>query len=341
MGIRIKDVAKAAGVSTATVSRVISGKPGVGLETTERIKNIISEMGYRPNVSARGLANNQTCNIGIVSPRQGDTVFGNPFFTKIFEGVSNVLDKNQYNMVSSFTYQHQQYLLENHAVDGILLFSVRESDTLLSQLKESRIPTIVVGSYEEEDFPNVCPDDRGGIYSAVKYLISQGHTQIELVNGPSSAFKSRLCKEGFEEAMVSNLFKRNDSTIEVSEYDSMASYKSFVERIKNCPKPLPTAIVCASDYLAFGVMKAAHEFGIRIPEDLSIIGFGDVPFTNFTNPTLTTMHTNLLKIGATSAEMLISKINGSKIRKLKRIFPMELIERQSVKNMNLVGGTTL
>ncbi|GAF21167.1 MULTISPECIES: LacI family DNA-binding transcriptional regulator [Shouchella] len=331
MGIRIKDVAKAANVSTATVSRAISGKPGVGVETTEKIKKIIAEMGYRPNMSARGLASQQTHNIGIVSPREGNTVLGNPFFTRIFEGISNVLDKNQYNMISSFTYQHQQYLVENHVVDGILLFAVREDDSLLVQLRESRIPTIIVGSYEEEDFPNVCPDDSGGIASAVQYLVSKGHKEIELVNGPKTAFKSRLCLEGYEQAMKAHSLDPH-SIIEVPEYDSVASYNHFIQRINDASN-LPTAIVCSSDYLAFGVMKAANEHGIRIPEDLSIIGFGDVPFSSFTNPTLTTMHTNLLKLGTTSAQMLISKINGSNLRKKKRLFQMDLVERQSVKEL--------
>ncbi|SFR00457.1 LacI family DNA-binding transcriptional regulator [Desulfoscipio geothermicus] len=331
MGVNIKDIAKAAGVSTATVSRVISGKPGVGEETKKKIKQIIEEMGYRPNLGARGLAKRRTGNIGIVSPRQSNIVLGNPFFISILEGVSHVLDQHDYNMVLSFTLSQQKRLLETHSVDGILLFAARIGDPVLEWLDASKLPTVVIGSYQDENaYPSVRPDDEGGIYQAVKYLIAKGHTRICFVNGPLSSIKSIRCRNGYLKAMEEEKLEvTSEQIIEVPEYDVLVSLKTMNRLFKE-GKFQSTAVVCASDYLALGVMKAAISNGIAIPNDLSLIGFGDVPFAELSHPSITTMHTDLKKIGSQAAQMLINEIKGKKIRKRNRVFPMELVERQSV-----------
>jgi LacI family transcriptional regulator len=131
VAVNINDVAQAAGVSVATVSRVISGPIFAGDDTIKRIEKIIEEMGYRPNLAARSLAKRQTGNVGIISPRKGNIVFSNPFFSTILEGVSDVLDKAGYSLVLSFTASQQKRLLETRSVDGLLLFTMRIGDPVL------------------------------------------------------------------------------------------------------------------------------------------------------------------------------------------------------------------
>lgn len=333
MLVRISDIAKVAGVSNATVSRVISGKPGVGKQTTERVKKIIKEMGYRPSVSARYLAQQKTGNIAILSARGSNMVWGNPFFSKILEGVSKVLDTLDYNMIPSFTLSQQKKLINTHQVDGILLFAPRTDDQVLQWLNSTEIPSVIVGSYKSNSrYPSVRPHDEQGIHDAVEYLIDNGHKKIALVNGPLTSVKSIRCKEGYLKAMKNAKIAIDDVwLIENKEYDMNESYNLLDDYFKKSKLDV-TAIVCSSDYLALGVLKAAIKNKIKVPNQLSIIGFGNIPLTDFSQPQLTTMHTNLHEIGMQAAQDLNSLIEGDEIEKKDKIFSMKLIERGSVKN---------
>lgn len=332
MRVNIHDIAKAAGVSTATVSRVVSGKPGVSDATIQNVQNVIEEMGYRPNISARGLASKKTGNIALVSSRTSNIVLGNPFFSTIIDGISSVLDKMDYNTILSFTPSQQQRLLENHYVDGIIVLAARIGDSVLEFLDSSKIPTVFVGSYLEDSlFPCVRPNDEQGIYTAVKYLIQNGHKDITLLNGPRSSIKSRRCEEGFLLAMKEGEIElTSSSVIQLDEYDSNESFITCDQFFSENEKK-PTAIISASDYLALGALKASHKHKISIPEELSIIGFGNVPLATYSYPELTTMHTDLKGIGKETAKVLTDMINGKKIRKKQRVFDMEIVERDSVK----------
>ncbi|MGO4890425.1 LacI family DNA-binding transcriptional regulator [Anaerobacillus sp. MEB173] len=334
MSISIKDVARAAGVSVASVSRVFSGKPGVGEDTAKRIKEMAMELGYRPNLGARGLVKKQTGNIAIVSPRQSNIVLDNPFYVQILHGVSKVLDKEDYNIIFSFTLSQQKRLIETHSVDGVLLLAARKGDFILDWLGSAQIPTIVVGNFLDEeiskDYPFVRPDDEKGTYKAVKHLIQNGHTDISLINGPSLSLKSPRCLKGYLTAMYEEgLEVSPEMIIETKEFDMASSFKTM-NGVFSDPSFSSTAIVCATDNLALGVMKSASMNGISIPEKLSVIGFGNTVMAEFSNPGLTSIDTDLFEMGKQASDMLVSLIQGKTLRKTKRIFPMQLIERQSV-----------
>ncbi|QBP43191.1 LacI family DNA-binding transcriptional regulator [Paenisporosarcina antarctica] len=339
MSVNIRDIAIAANVSTATVSRVISGKPGVGEETIKYVQSIIENMGYRPNISARSLASNKTGNIGIVSSRTSDIVIGNPFFSTILDGVSNVLDSQNFNMSHSFTLSQQKRLFDTHSVDGIIVLAARKGDKLLDWLYTTNIPTVIIGSFlEDSPFPTVRPNDEQGVFDAVKHLISYGHREIVLVNGPESSIKSQRCREGFLKAMEEEgITVGNTSIIEAKEYTMFSSFEACENYFSNNTTPC-TAMVCSSDFLAIGVLKAAVKNNISVPNDLSVIGFGNVPLTEFTNPELTTMHTDLKSIGKEAAKILISLIEGKTIRKKERVYPMQLVQRNSVSHCTPIKG---
>ncbi len=198
MAVNIKDVARVAGVSTASVSRVLTGSPGVGKETEIRIRKVMAEMGYRINLGARGLVKQETGNIAIVFPRGSSFIFGNPFFSRVLEGLAKVLDQMNYNTMISFTSEQRKRLLNTQAVDGIILFAPRTGEISLEWLKQTFLPIVVIGSYfEDSPFPCIRPDDEGGIRKAVHALHKLGHQEIGLVNGPSSSMKSRKCLEGY------------------------------------------------------------------------------------------------------------------------------------------------
>ena len=153
MSVSIKDVALKAGVSTASVSRVLTNKPGVGAKTAERIRKVMEELDYRPNLGARGLVKQNTGNIAVVVPR-GSFILNNPFFSTVLEGIAKGIDQTDYNMMMSFTSSQQKRLLETQAVDGVILFAPRNEELSLEWLESIRLPIVVVGSYlEGSPFP--------------------------------------------------------------------------------------------------------------------------------------------------------------------------------------------
>lgn len=326
MTVSIKDVASKAGVSTASVSRVLSGKPGVGAETANRIRKVIKELDYRPNLGARGLVTQKTGNIAVVIPR-GSFVLNNPFFSTILEGIAKGMDQTDYNMLMSFTSLQQKRLLETQAVDGAVLFSPRNEELSLEWLKSIGLPMIVVGSYvEDSPFPCVRPDDEDGIRQAVTALYELGHRSIGFINGPMSSMHSVKCLNGYKSTLLElGLDYSSENIFEVDEFDAFKATKimsSFLKDHKNI-----TGVVCSSDYLAMGVLKAAEMIGLSVPEDLSVVGADDVPLADFITPSLSSVHVDLVGIGKRASSMLIDMIQGKQIRKRDVVFNMEYVNR--------------
>jgi len=328
MSVRIKDVAIKANVSTASVSRVLSGKPGVSAETEERIRKVIEELDYRPNISARGLAKRTTGNIAVVVPR-GSFILNNPFFSTILEGIAKGFDQTDYNMLMSFTSLQQKRLLETQSVDGAILFSPRNEELSLEWLKSIRLPMVVVGSYlEDSPFPCVRPDDEDGIRQAVTALYQLGHRNIGIINGPISSMHSIRCLNGYKRTLLElGLEYSAENVIEIDEFDGgkatevMASFLNDHRKI--------TGVVCSSDYLAIGVIKAATKIGLSVPEDLSVVGADDVPISNFITPSLSSVHVDLVGIGKRSTSILMSMLQGKQIRKKDVVFKMEYVNRST------------
>jgi LacI family transcriptional regulator len=326
--VSIKDVASKAGVSTASVSRVLSGKPGVGKKTAERIREVIEELNYRPNLGARGLVKQKTGNIAVVVPR-GSFVLNNPFFSTILEGVAKAMDQTDYNMLMSFTSIQQKRLLETQAVDGVILFSPRHEELSLEWLESVGLPIVVIGSYlEESPFPCVRPDDEDGIKQAVTALYNLGHQDIGMINGPMSSMHSVRCLNGYKSRVKElELDYSSDNVLEVDEFDVFKATEAMKTFLNNNKKI--TGVVCSSDYLAIGVIKAASMIGLSVPEDLSVVGADDVPISDFITPYLSSVHVDLVGIGKRATVTLMNLMEGKQIRKRDVVFEMKYIDRST------------
>jgi LacI family transcriptional regulator len=324
--VSIKDVARKAGVSIASVSRVLSGKPGVGEATAERIRKVIEEMDYRPNLGARGLVKRSTGNIAVVVPR-GSFILNNPFFSTILEGVAKGIDQTDYNMLMSFTSLQQKRLLETQSVDGVILFSPRNEELSLEWLESIGLPIVVVGSYlEESPFPCVRPNDEDGIRQAVSALYQLGHRNIGIINGPMSSMHSVRCLNGYKSTMLEiGLDYSSKNVFEIDEFDVFKATKGMAAFLNEHRKI--TGVVCSSDYLAIGVIKAATMIGLTVPEDLSVVGADDVPISDFITPSLSSVHVDLVGIGKKATSILMDMLQGKQIRKKDVVFKMEYINR--------------
>lgn len=325
--ISIKDIAKKANVSIASVSRVISNKPGVGRETQEKIRKIMEEMDYKPNLNARSLVKNNTGNIGVIVPGGSNTIH-NSFFLTIIEGISRVIDTTEYNLVISFTTKQHKKLLNTNMVDGILVFAPRENEIDLNWLSDLKLPTVIIGSFiENSNFDCISADERSGIRLSVENLYQKNHRKIALINGPSTSYQSQIYEEGYKNIM--NELGIDCYILELEEFDIKGQEKvvyHFLE--KHCDI---TGIVCSSDNLALGVMNIAKDLNISIPHQLSIIGSDNTPITKLVSPKLSTTNVNLKQMGETAVYRLLIKLNTNTdyIRNMNCVFPMDYVERET------------
>lgn len=230
-------------------------------------------------------------------------------------------------MLMSFTSVQQQRLLETQAVDGAILFSPRNEELSMDWLKSLAIPIIVVGSYlEDSPFPCVRPDDEEGVCQSVTALFDKGHRTIGLVNGPMSSMHSVRYYKGYERTLKSlGLTMNKELVFELDEFDGgkvVEVVSQFLQGNQHM-----TGVVCSSDFLAMGVMKAADNANVSIPHDLSVVGADDVPIASFLTPSLSSVHVDLVGMGRKAVSLLTQLLEGEQLEAMEHIFPMYYIDR--------------
>lgn len=325
--ISIKDIAEKANVSIASVSRVISNKPGVGKDTEKRIRRIMDELGYKPNINARSLVKKNTGNIGVIVPG-GFNTLQNSFFLTIIEGISKVIDKTEYNLIISFTNKQLKKMLDTNIVDGILVLAPRENEINLQWLSELQMPTVIIGSFiDNSNFDCVSADEKSGARFSVEELYQKNHRNIALINGPSTSFQSKIYEQGYK-SIVKELGLES-YILELAEFD-IKGQEHLVEDFLNDNKDI-TGVVCSSDNIALGMINVANELNLAIPEQMSIIGSDDTPVSHLITPKLSTTHVNLKEIGETAVNRLLIRLEDeeNQLRRMNCIFPVKYIERET------------
>ncbi|WP_323703297.1 LacI family DNA-binding transcriptional regulator [Mammaliicoccus sp. Dog046] len=325
--ISIKDIAEKANVSIASVSRVISNKPGVGKDTEKRIRSIMDELGYKPNINARSLVKKNTGNIGVIIPG-GFTTLQNSFFLTIIEGISKIIDTTEYNLIISFTSKQHEKMLDTNIVDGILVLAPRENEINLQWLSDLKLPTVIIGSFiDDSNFDIVSADEKSGVRFSVEELYKKNHRHIALINGPSTSYQSKIYEQGYKS--IVNELGLEKYILELDEFD-IKGQEQLVEEFLNDHKEI-TGMICSSDNIALGIINVAKELNIDIPGQLSIIGSDDTPVSHLITPKLSTTHVDLKEIGETAVTRLLIRLSNEKeeLRRMNCIFPMKYIERET------------
>ncbi|KON88703.1 LacI family transcriptional regulator [Sporosarcina globispora] len=332
MSYTIKDVAKKANVSIATVSRILNAQSGYSEKTKIRVLQVIEELGYQPNAIARGLINKRTHTIGVLFPKLSSSLV-----TDLLDGIekaagisgsSVIVCHTEYNGEKTLKYLQ---LLSEKRVDGIIFASEVLREEYYQFLKKSNIPIILL-STESPSFsiPHVKVNDFHAAYSAASYLIEKGHKNIGMISGNKEdmiAGKPRI--EGFQKALA-------DAHIPLSEenvvYKKGFSFPDGVEGLKELLKQFPsvTALFAASDEIAIGALSAAYHLGIKVPDELSIIGYDNLNIASMSIPPLTTVSQPLKEMGETAAGMLFKLLETGKAPN-SILMPHQIIERFSVK----------
>lgn len=336
MNLTIKDVAKKANVSIATVSRVLNDKTGYSEKTKQKVLSAIAELGYQPNAIARGLVNKRTQTIGVLIPK-----VSNMLAAEILNGVDDFAHQLGSSVIVSNTDNNGNRTLEylkilaEKRIDGIIFVSEIVTEEYYRAMQEMHVPIVLVSTISYQfPIPYVKVDDRHAAFSAVDFLIQQGHRKIAMITGSEQDPIAGIPRiDGYKSALAMHGLEIHDSFIVNAENFSHEAGFKAMEEIANRNMDI-TAIFASSDELAVGAMSKAYQLGIRIPDHLSIIGYDNTKLAEMAIPPLTTVAQPLYEMGRTAANMLFEMIETGERRLESRIMPHKIIERQTVKRIN-------
>lgn len=325
----IHDVAKLAGVAPITVSRVINNSGYINNKTREKVEAAIAKLGYVPNVLARSLKSKRTNTLALVV-----TDITNPFFTIIARGVEDTAGNAGFNVIFCNTDENQekednyvQVILQKQ-VDGVLLVPVGSNTKSLQIIRDQGTPLIILDRrLETNDVDVVRGDSIGGAKQLTQHLIDLGHQRIALITGPHNVSTAEDRLIGFKQTMEANGL-RDIYQSHYGGFTQTSGYSLTKEIFSKDPKP--TAIFAANNLIAIGVLRALKELGFRVPEDVALVSFDDIPENLTMFPFMTAVSQPSYEMGKTATELLISRIKNESAPGFQEIiFPVEFIKRES------------
>ncbi|MDR1070857.1 MAG: LacI family transcriptional regulator [Gracilibacteraceae bacterium] len=325
----IKDVARLAGVSTTTVSRALNGNfTMMTAATRERVEEAIRQLRFVPNAMARGLHQRLTQTVGLLI--QDIT---NPYYPLIVQGVENAARRSGYSLLFANVQRSQQrrshYLevMKEKRVDGLIIIGggiVRDADEEMTVLAD--VPVVVVGN-GGSGFASVQIDNQAAARMAVEHLIMNGHKNIALLTGTKNSITSWQRELGYEEAMLAAGLKAPKKWRLSGGFTYEGAQPAMERLLKAAPEI--TAVFALNDLMAIGALNALRKSGRRVPEDISVLGFDDIPAAEYVSPSLTTVSIPFRPMGCQAMDMLTELITGQNKKKIK-VFPVELSFRNSV-----------
>lgn len=337
----LSDIAEAVGVATMTVSRVVSGDGYVSEETREKVLKAVKELNYRRNGLARSLKRQFTETVGLVL---GD--ISNPYSTELARAVRETLLEQGFNLficISESGAKEDVIAFEslaNHSVDGIIVAtrSNEVGDRYLSDLVETNVPVVAIGrdlTHKNIDF--VSPDNLKGGFDATQHLIDLGHKRIAFIGSNLQSGSNLKRLQGYLKALKKHKISvderlitgRSEGISDIAGYSTEEIGFEGMKRLLSLPDP-PTAVFARNDFTAIGAMRAISEAGLKIPNDIAIVGFDDIPLAARMSPSLTTVRQPMRAEGQIAAAMLLERITGkTNISRRERILDCELIVRES------------
>jgi DNA-binding LacI/PurR family transcriptional regulator len=328
----MRQIAERANVSIGTVSHVINETAAVRPKLRERVLEAIRSMGYQPSALAQGLRKNRTNMLGMVIPD-----ITNPFFPSVVRGVEDVAYKRSFRVIlcnaDNDSSKEASYVreLRSYRISGLLIIPSVGTD-LAGHLR----------AYASASVPVVCIDrvpdgwkgdavlvaNTEGAYQATRHLIQMGHKKLAVIAGPLGLTNAAERLKGFTRALDEEGIEIEPEFVQESRFDTASGYQAALRLLRMLPRP--TAIFACNDLIAFGVLQAVRELGLRCPEDLSIAGFDSLEFTKLTDPSLTSVYQPGYQLGATAARLLLERVDGLRAAPKKVLLPTDLNKRNSV-----------
>lgn len=329
--LTLEDIAKKAGVSRSTVSRVVNDQPYVSDKVRTRVKEVIKATGYHPNASARSLASRRTSMIGLVLPHSFRAFFTDPFFPHLLQGIAQGC--NQYDQTLSLflvaTEEDEEKIFsrvsQSGMLDGVILQAGHHGDPMAGRLANANIPLVFAGRPFQSNVSYIDIENVEGAYNAVAHLIRLGYKRIATITGPAHSTAGIDRKKGYLNALNDRDRDIDEALIVEGDFSERGGYHAMQTLLPE----KPDAVFAASDIMAVGAMRATQEAGLAIPDDVAFVGFDDLPLPISPEPPLTTIRQPVYRFGVTAVETLIDLINNGTEPPRRIIMSTELIVRES------------
>ncbi|AGB41744.1 transcriptional regulator [Halobacteroides halobius DSM 5150] len=326
----IKDVAQLAGVSKATVSRVINNNDVVIPETKQKVKQAIKKLNYSPNMNARYLRRDKTKLVGLFIPD-----ISNPFFGNIVKGIENLAELYDYNVVlfnTNFDFEKEKrslQVLKDRRADGMIYLGGTFNQQKSDLLHNCNFPIVLISREEEEiDLPTVNINNYQAAYDMTQYLIDSDYKEIAFISGSFTDETAGLKRlNAFKQSMQDNGLEYKSNWIVEGDYTLDSGYQATKEIL--ITSRLPRAVFAANDEMAIGAMQAIKETGLQIPEDIVVVGFDNIRLSQYVTPKLTTISQPIYHLGAVGMSMLNKLIGNEPLEEKKVLLDYELIVRES------------
>ncbi|MDQ3707316.1 MAG: LacI family transcriptional regulator [Chloroflexota bacterium] len=331
MSTTLEEIARQAGVSRSTVSRVMNDHPSVDQDTRARVRSVAERLNYQPNVAARSLAVGRTNVIGLVIPMGVSALFTDPYFPLLIQGITSACNANEHSVMlwlAEPEYERRtiRQVLQGGLIDGVILASALMEDPMLEALLRRGLPFIMVGRLPTDNqISYVDVDNVNSAREMVAYLLRLGHRRVATIAGPTNMIAGSDRLEGYRLALRNRGLTPDPALIVEADFTEEGGYVAMQRLLPEAPN----AVFVASDAMAIGAMRALRDAGLRVPDDIAIAGFDDIPMAARTEPTLTTVRQPIQRMGSLAAETLIDMISHPHPQPRRIILPTELVIRES------------
>ena len=337
MKMTLEEIARLAGVSRSTVSRVINDDPNVNDVTRERVWQVVKANDFHPNTAARALAGRRSRVIGLVIPQALNAIFADPYFPMLIQGSAAACDERGYYLMLSLLLRQSddtfRWLIRARHMDGLIVASALADDTFVTRLLDEHFPMVLVGRLPAHaDITTVDVDNVHGASMAVLHLAKLGYTRIATITGPANMVAALDRREGFLRGMRAMGIELPAGYMQTGDWSEWSGMQAMERLLRLSPRP--DAVFVASDNMAAGALKAVRSAGLRVPEDVAVVGFDDIPLAATTEPPLTTVHQPIDQLGYLAASTLIDHLQAAPAAGTNHavqhiVLPTELVVRAS------------
>jgi LacI family transcriptional regulator len=328
------DVARLAQVSRTTVSFVLNNVPGIRISesTRQRVLDAAHQLSYHPDSTARKLASGQSHTLGLVLRQSPEQVFADAFLPQVMLGLGQAAANLGFhillNPLEPGDRSGYASLIHAKHVDGIVMSGPRQDDRELTQLRRDGVPVMLMGQLPDSDIPFVDVNAVKGAAAAVKHLVDQGHRHIGMItNAPLDYTSAQHRRAGYQQALDDAGLETDESLVRTGSFTPASGVAAMEDLLRASPRP--TAVFVASDVVALGAMQAIKRAGLRIPADIAVVGFDDVPLADFYDPPLTTIRLPAYGLGWAAGERLVRLVQGDELAENGLLLETELVVRES------------
>ncbi len=330
--LTLEVIGQMAGVSRATVSRVINKPDSVRPELRERVERVIAETGFRPNAVARSLASSRTNILGLIIPSVSQTLFTDPYFSHLIQGISQACNINDYTLSLFVFHSHDeeervfQRALGTGLIDGLIITTDRVNEPFINKLLERELPFIYIGHPPlPSQVSYIDVDNVAATFVAVKHLIRLGYQRIAHIAAPANKTVGIDRKQGYINALLEAGRRVDEKLIAYGNFTEDSGYTAMRQLLEH----QPDAISTASDVMAIGAMHAINDAGLSVPDDVAVVGFDDLTLASTAEPPLTTIRQPINRFGLLAVETLIDILDAGPEPLRHIILPTELVVRDS------------